>query len=99
MIRPSNGKPRTDRHVTFVLLLGAADTNQAWDEALADLTAERMLFGNACLLRTSMTADGLRDHLSKRAPQSGKILVVQAGEEAACAGLNPVDTDWLLERL
>ncbi len=93
------GKLQTERQVTFVLLRGAAGTDQAWDEALAELCAERMVFGSACLLRTSMTADGLRDHLSRKFPQAGKILVVQAGEEAAWSGLNPIDADWLLERL
>jgi hypothetical protein len=92
-------KSRTERQVTFVLLLGAAGTEEAWDVVLAELPAERMVFGSACLLRTSKTADELRDHLSRGAPEFGKILVVQAGEEAAWAGLNPIDTDWLLERL
>jgi hypothetical protein len=92
-------KLQTERQVTFVLLAGAGGAGEIWDEALAELPVERMVFGGACLLRTSLTADGLRDHLSRRAPQIGKVLVVQAGEEAAWAGLNPIDTDWLLERL
>jgi hypothetical protein len=92
-------KPRSEREVTFVLLLGGASGEETWDEALGDLPAARMAFAGACLLRTSMTADELRDHLSRRAPHIGKIMVVQAGEEAAWTGLNPIDTDWLLERL
>ena len=93
-----DAKPRTERQVTFVLLLGAG-TDETWEAALSGFPAERMVFGSACLLRTSKTADELRDHLSRGVPQSGKILVVQAGEEAAWSGLNPIDTDGLLERL
>jgi hypothetical protein len=92
-------EPAKERQVTFVLLFGAAGANETWDEALGELSRERMAFGSSCLLRSSMTADEVRDHLSRRAPQLGKIMVVRAGEEAAWAGLNPIDTDWLLERL
>ena len=54
---------------------------------------------SAWIISASVTADEIRDSLLTSVGEIPTLLVVRAGEEAAWAGFNETDADWLLTAL
>ena len=60
--------------------------------------SDRLLLRNLALVRSDRTADEIRDAFQETTRWS-KILVIEAGDQAAWSGFNPIDADWMLNRL
>ena len=60
--------------------------------------SDHLLMRHLALIRSDRTADEIRDAF-QRSARSSKILVIEAGNQAAWSGFNPIDADWMLNRL
>jgi hypothetical protein len=69
-------------------------------ERIARLWGESLqLDGSSWIVSCSALADDIRDELAGILREGDALIVVKAGSEAAWAGLESTDSDWLVEHL
>jgi hypothetical protein len=56
-------------------------------------------FEDTWLIQSNETSDHIRDQLTELVPDGDALIVIAATQDAAWAGLGPIESEWLIDHI